>query len=149
MEYVGNLCSPCLLHEQPKGDYIFLSRLCTTQLHACLTALVLEESILLVTLVHVLSLTMNIRIRMTKVSKVNIHLSLEGCRQTFEGYICLCTNVNTNTVRELMGRTIITTPVIIIIVIHFLPVGHWKVYTEGTKPVRCVYPKPRANNRVG
>ena len=32
------------------------------QLHVCLTALVSEESILLLTLVHVLSLTMNIAI---------------------------------------------------------------------------------------
>ena len=22
MEYVGNLCSPCLLHEQPKGEFV-------------------------------------------------------------------------------------------------------------------------------
>ena len=48
MEFVGNLCSPCLLHEQPKR-LIYISRLCTIQLHMCLTALVLEESILLVT----------------------------------------------------------------------------------------------------
>ena len=40
--------------EQPKRR-IYISRLCTIQLHVCLTALVLEESILLVTLVHVLS----------------------------------------------------------------------------------------------
>ena len=58
MEYVGNLCSPCPLHEQPKR-LIYISRLCTIQLHVCLTALVLEESILLVTLMHVLSLTVN------------------------------------------------------------------------------------------
>ena len=49
----------------------------------CLTALVLEESILLVILVHVLSLTMNIHDK----SKQNKHsLKLRGCRQTFEGY---------------------------------------------------------------
>ena len=24
MEYVSNLCSPCPLHEQPKGEFIFL-----------------------------------------------------------------------------------------------------------------------------
>ena len=54
-----------------KGEFIFLLifRLCTIQLHVCLTALVLEDNILLVTLVHVLSLTMNRVI----------------CRQTFEG----------------------------------------------------------------
>ena len=61
MEYVGNLCSPCPLHEQPKR-LIYISRFSTIQLHVCLT----EESILLVTLVHVLSLTV------TKVSKRNI-----------------------------------------------------------------------------
>ena len=44
-----------------KGEFNnYISRLCIIQLHVCLTALVLEESILLVTLVHVLSLTMNI-----------------------------------------------------------------------------------------
>ena len=48
MEYVGNLCSPCPLHEQPKRSR-YISKLCTLQLHVCLTALVLEESILLVT----------------------------------------------------------------------------------------------------
>ena len=49
MEYVGNLCNPCPLNEQ-KGEFIrCISRLCTIQLHMCLTALVLEESILLVT----------------------------------------------------------------------------------------------------
>ena len=37
-----------------------ISRIYTIQLHVYLTALVLEESISLVTLVHVLSLTMNI-----------------------------------------------------------------------------------------
>ena len=58
MECVGNLCSPCLLREQPKR-WIYISRLCTIQLHVCLTALVLEEGSLLITLVHVLSLTMN------------------------------------------------------------------------------------------
>ena len=47
MEYVGNLCSPCPLHEQPKR-LMYISRLCTIQLHVCLTPLVLEESILLV-----------------------------------------------------------------------------------------------------
>ena len=60
-----------------------ISRLCTIQLHVCLTALVLEESILLVTLVHVLSLTMNI---FDKVSKRNVHQSFKGCKQTFEDY---------------------------------------------------------------
>ena len=50
-KFVGNLRSPCPL----QGMYI--SRLCTIQLHVCLTALVLEESILLVTLMHALSLT--------------------------------------------------------------------------------------------
>ena len=50
MEYVGNLCSPCLLSEQPKSEFS-----CTMQL--CIIALLLEESILQVTLVHVLSLT--------------------------------------------------------------------------------------------
>ena len=35
------------------------------QLHVCLTTLALEESILLVTLVHVLSLTVNIWVYMT------------------------------------------------------------------------------------
>ena len=59
VEYVGNLCSPCPLHEEPKRR-IYIYRLCIIQLHVCLTALVLEENILLVTLVHVLSLTMNI-----------------------------------------------------------------------------------------
>ena len=69
MEYVGNLCSPCPLHEQPMRR-IYISRLCTIQLRVCLTALVLEESILLVTLVHVLSLTVNI----CNKSKQNKHL---------------------------------------------------------------------------
>ena len=50
----------------------------------CLTALVLKESILLVTLVRVLSLTMTY---MTKVSKRNIHQSFKGCRHTFETLI--------------------------------------------------------------
>ena len=50
IEYVGNLCA----------TWFYISRLCTIQLHVCLTALVLEENIFLVTLVHVLSLTMNI-----------------------------------------------------------------------------------------
>ena len=59
MEYVGNLCSPCPTHEQPKR-WIYISRLYAIQLHVCLTALLLEESILLVTLVYVLSLTVNI-----------------------------------------------------------------------------------------
>ena len=53
---VGNLCTPWPLHEQPKW-WICISRLCTIQLHMCLIALLLEVSILLVTLVHVLSLT--------------------------------------------------------------------------------------------
>ena len=56
----GVLCSPCPLHEQPKRSIIYISRLYTIQLHVCLTALVLEENILLVTLVHVLSLIMKI-----------------------------------------------------------------------------------------
>ena len=58
MEYVANLYNSCPLHEQPKGK--FISRLCAVQVRTCvcLTALVLEESILLVTLVHVLSLIM-------------------------------------------------------------------------------------------
>ena len=47
MEYVGNLCSPCPLHEQPKR-LIYISKFSTIQLHVCLTALVLEESTLLV-----------------------------------------------------------------------------------------------------
>ena len=42
--------------------------------------LTLEENVLLVTQVHVLSLTM------IKVSKRNIRQSFEGCRQTFEHY---------------------------------------------------------------
>ena len=46
MEYVGNLCSPCPLQLK---RLIYISRLCTIQLHVCLTALVLE-SILLLTL---------------------------------------------------------------------------------------------------
>ena len=57
MEYVDNLCIPCPLHVQPKR------RIHNFWLHntiICLMTLVLEESILLVTLVHVL---------MTKVSK--------------------------------------------------------------------------------
>ena len=49
----------------------------------CLTALVLEESILLVTLVHVFSLTVNIYIAK---AKRKICRSFKGCRQTFEGY---------------------------------------------------------------
>ena len=65
MECVGNLCSPCPLHEQPKRKLIFIflgsvAKALQIQLHVCLTALVLEERILLVTLVHVLSLTVNI-----------------------------------------------------------------------------------------
>ena len=55
----GVLCSPYPLHEQPKWS-IYISRLYTIQLHMCLTALVLEESILLITLVHVVSLIMKI-----------------------------------------------------------------------------------------
>ena len=43
MEYVGSLCSTCPLHEQPKRS-IYISKLCTMQLHVCLTALVLEGS---------------------------------------------------------------------------------------------------------
>ena len=33
----------------------------------------------------------------------------------------------------------------------FLPVRHWKAYTEGTRPVGHVYLKPKVNrnNRVG
>ena len=46
MEYVG-LCSPCPLQLK---RLIYISRLCTIQLHVCLTALVLQESILLLTL---------------------------------------------------------------------------------------------------
>ena len=65
------------LHEQTKRG-IYNYWICTRLLHVCLTVLVLEESISLVTLVHVLSLTM------TKVSKRNIHQSFEHCRQTFE-----------------------------------------------------------------
>ena len=49
----------------------------------CLTALVLEENILLVTLVHVLSLIMKIYDK----CKCKKHLlKLKSCRQTFEGY---------------------------------------------------------------
>ena len=48
MEYVGNLCGPCLLREQPKSELM----------SACVPYG--EESILQVTLVHVLSVTMNI-----------------------------------------------------------------------------------------
>ena len=58
MEYVGNLCSPCavLVHymSNQKGEFMFLGTV-----HVCLTALV-EENILLVTVVHKLSLTVNI-----------------------------------------------------------------------------------------
>ena len=43
-----------------KDEFMFIGS--AQQLHVCLTALVLEESILLVSLVHVLSLTMNIAI---------------------------------------------------------------------------------------
>ena len=49
MEYVGDLCSPCLFHEQPKGEFIIVSH--TGLLYVCLMA---------VTLVPVLSLTMNV-----------------------------------------------------------------------------------------
>ena len=47
MEYVGSLCSPCPLQLK---RLIYISRLCTIQLHVCLIALVLQESILLLTL---------------------------------------------------------------------------------------------------
>ena len=59
-EYDGNLCSPCPLHEQPKRlIYIFLGSANTI---TCVpnSFSIIEESILLVTLVHVLSLTVNI-----------------------------------------------------------------------------------------
>ena len=42
-----------------KGEFTFLGPY-AIQLHVCLTPLVLEENILLVTFVHKLSLTMNI-----------------------------------------------------------------------------------------
>ena len=45
---------------------IYISMLCTIQVHVCLTVLVLEESILLVTSVHVLSLNES---RLTIVSR--------------------------------------------------------------------------------
>ena len=49
MKYVDNLCSICSLHEQSSSKFIIFDfpRL----LHVCLMALVLKESILLVTLV--------------------------------------------------------------------------------------------------
>ena len=77
--YVG---SPCPSREQPKS-LIYISRLCTIQVDVCLTALGSKESILLITLVHVLSLIVKIY---DKVNKRNIRQSFEGCRQTFEGY---------------------------------------------------------------
>ena len=46
-------CNICPLHEQPKGDFTNFS--CTRLLYVCLMVLVLEESILLVPLVHVLA----------------------------------------------------------------------------------------------
>ena len=65
-----------------KGEFIFLGSAQHNYI-VCLIALVLEESILLVTLVHVLSLTMNIYDK----SKQNKHsLKFENYRQTFEGY---------------------------------------------------------------
>lgn len=54
--YVHN--SPSTLHERSKGELIFQGAACTIQLHVCLTDVVLEESISLVTL---------------EVSKQNIH----------------------------------------------------------------------------
>ena len=55
MEHVGNLSIPCPLHEQPK-DEIISSWHCTMQLYVCLTAELIEESILLASLTHVLLL---------------------------------------------------------------------------------------------
>ena len=40
MEYVGDLCSPCPLREQPEW-LIYNCQLCKKLLHVCLTALVL------------------------------------------------------------------------------------------------------------
>ena len=58
MEYVGNLCSPCPLHQQPKDEFIFLGSACTIQLRTCMPIiLILEESILLATLMHVVYIT--------------------------------------------------------------------------------------------
>ena len=50
-------CLYLSLTRAAKNVNIYISRLCTIQLHVCLTALVLRrENILLVTLVHMLSL---------------------------------------------------------------------------------------------
>ena len=61
------------------GEFILLG----SAQHVCLIALVLEESILLETLVHVLSLTMNIYDK----SEQNIH------SKVVDGYNRLCTSV--------------------------------------------------------
>ena len=76
MEYVGNLCSPCPLQLK---RLIYISRLCTIQLHVCLTALacIRRKYFAGNFIMHVLSLT---------ITKGNISQNFEGCRQTFEGY---------------------------------------------------------------
>ena len=63
-----------------KGEFILLGSAQYKYVHVCLTALVLEESILLVTLLHMLSLIVNIY------DKRNICQSFKGCRQTFKDY---------------------------------------------------------------
>ena len=79
MEYVDNLSNPCLLCEQPKrliyNCWPHKTIICVPY------GFTMRRKYLQVTLVHVLSLTMNIFDK-----SLHVRSSFEGCGQTFKCY---------------------------------------------------------------